>query len=279
MLFAKLRNCRIFRPLQRELVLVGLVLLVALILYRVQPSASVAASSRAAERGRLVFVAEGCLHCHLHYVGPNATDAQKRGLLENQDELHQQRRPVAGESRQGPDLSGVGARRSTLWLKMQLYDPHEVSGGSVMPSYAFLFRNQRGNDLVAYLASLSGSSSEAPTAPQQNWQLSVDTAAANPADGLALYNRYCATCHNADGRTRLRWQTEFIETPALLAAGALRARTGVQAESTGVDHLAQIIKLGIPNSDMAGHEYLSDRDIASLIKWLTWSPASPTTSK
>ena len=61
--------------------------------------------------------------------------------------LRSQRPPLIGNRRQGPDLAEVGGRRSPLWLKVHFFNPPEVSGASIMPSYAFLFRDQRGNDL------------------------------------------------------------------------------------------------------------------------------------
>lgn len=268
---------KIFRHRPRELALTGLVLFVAFVIYRVQPSAPVGASTSAVERGRLVYISEGCIHCHSQYVRPNTADVLMWGPVENLNQIHQQHPPLIGNRRQGPDLAQVGARRSALWLKMHLYDPHEISGSSVMPSFAFLFRDERGNDLVAYLASLRSPGAETRITEEQHWHLpSAALAAANPGDGLALYNRYCATCHNVAGRTRLRWQSDFIESPAILSAGALQSGSSETAESTRVDHLAQIIKFGIPNSDMAGHEYLSDRDIATLGKWLAQNSASPT---
>lgn len=268
---------RAFRHRPRELALTGLVLFVAFVIYRVQPSAPVGASTSAVERGRLVYISEGCIHCHSQYVRPNTADVLMWGPVENLNQIHQQHPPLIGNRRQGPDLAQVGARRSALWLKMHLYDPHEISGSSVMPSFAFLFRDERGNDLVAYLASLRSPVAETRITEEQHWHLPETTVAgANPADGLALYNRYCATCHSAAGRTRLRWQSDFIESPAILSAGALQSGSSETAESTRVDHLAQIIKFGIPNSDMAGHEYLSDRDIASLSKWLAQNSAPPT---
>ena len=161
-------------------------------------------------------------------------------------------------------------RRSALWLKMHLYNPREVSGSSIMPSYASLFRAEKGNDLVAYLASLRGAASSHRKADEPGWHLSAEViAAANPADGQRLYNRYCATCHNASGRTRLKWQSEFIESPAILRAGAM------QIGPAAIDHLAQIIKFGVPDSDMAGHERLPDKDIASLVAWLTQKAQQP----
>ena len=266
----------IFRHRPRELALTAVVLLIALVVYRVQPSALVAASPTAIERGRILYISEGCIHCHSQYVRPNTADVLMWGPVESLDELHRERPPLIGNRRQGPDLMQVGARRSPLWLKMHLFDPTQVSGSSIMPSYAFLFRDERGNDLVAYLASLHGSGAEQHNADEQQWHLpGTAIAAASLADGAQLYSRFCATCHNADGRTRIKWQSEFTESPAILAAGTKIIGGSTAPQSERIDHLAQIIKFGVPNSDMAGHEYLPDKDIASLSSWLAQNSSQP----
>ncbi|HMG86626.1 MAG TPA: cbb3-type cytochrome c oxidase subunit II [Terracidiphilus sp.] len=267
---------KIRRGRPRELALTGVVLLIALVVYRIQPAAPVAASPSAIERGRLVYISEGCIHCHSQYVRPGTADELMWGPVESVDKIHEQRPPLIGNRRQGPDLSQVGVRRSALWLKMHLYNPREVSGASIMPSYAFLFRDGRGNDLVAYLASLHSSETQRHGVDEKQWHLPDDVlASANPAEGPQLYNRYCATCHNASGQTRLKWQSEFIESPAVLTSGPRRSSSTSKPQPAHVDHFAQIIKFGIPNSDMAGHEYLPDKDIASLTLWLAQSTTQP----
>jgi cbb3-type cytochrome oxidase cytochrome c subunit len=266
----------IFRHRPRELALTGAVFLIALAVYRIQPSAPVAASTTAVERGRLVYISEGCIHCHSQYVPPNTADVLMWGPVEGLDELHDESPPLIGNRRQGPDLTQVGARRSALWLKMHLHNPREVSGSSIMPSYAFLFRDERGNDLVAYLGNLHGPATQQHIADGHQWHLPAEAlATATLADGPRLYNRYCATCHNANGRTRLKWQSEFMESPAILYSGAMQIGGSTTLRAARSDHLAQIIKFGIPNSDMAGHEYLPDRDIASLSSWLAKNTAQP----
>jgi len=229
-------------------------------------SVPMAVSQSAVERGRIVYQSEECKRCHSQNNRPDTEGASGRQLAESRDD-HPAR---TGNRTQGPDLSDVGDRRSELWLKMHLYNPREVSGSSIMPPYEFLFRSKKGNNLVAYLANLRNSPNSHRLADQQAWHLSADAvAAADPAEGQKLYNHYCATCHNASGRTRLKWQSEFIESPAVLRAGAMQAQPGA------TDHLAQIIKFGIPDSDMAGHENLPDKAIASLAAWLTQKDTQP----
>jgi cbb3-type cytochrome oxidase cytochrome c subunit len=241
------------RNRQRELVFLTAALSVAVFAQRVQPSALAASSLSPAERGRHVYISQDCARCH--------------------SEPTQLRSAPSGTPHQGPDLSQVGARRSALWLKMHLFDPREVSGSSIMPAYAFLFRNERGNDLVAYLSSLNGPAAEQSITDEKQWHLHADAITqANADDGQHLYSRLCATCHNPEGRTRITWQSSFLEQPAVLAAGALRVAQSASAQSLRFDHLAHIVKFGIPASDMAGHEHLSDKEIASLILWLTQKP-------
>lgn len=251
----------------RVLFIGGLVLLIAgLTLCRGRRLPPAEASSSPAGRGRLVYISQGCIRCHSTHVHPETRDLPMQHQARVANEAHDQH---------APDLSQVGARRSALWLKMHLYDPGEVSGVSVMPSYAFLFRDGRGNDLVAYLSSL-GSGTDERLAQEQGWQLPHGLVAApDTAAGEKLYRTYCATCHSIDGRTRLKWQSEFTESPAILQAGAVHSGESDNPESPRVDHLAQIIKFGIPNSDMAGHENLSDKDIASLSLWLAHNHSQP----
>lgn len=107
-------------------------------------------------RGREVYIAEGCIHCHSQYVRPGTADEDFYGDARPLAELERQRPPLFGNRRQGPDLQNVGARRGADWLRLQLRAPRSVMPGSRMPSYAHLFRagHNEGEALVAYLLSL-----------------------------------------------------------------------------------------------------------------------------
>ena len=105
---------------------------------------------------------------------------------------------------------------------------------------------------------------------KRRWHLSQPAITeASAIDGERLYLQYCATCHNPNGTTRRAWQSNFIEEPAVLPAGAFKSPNSAGSVTSRLDHLAQITKFGIPGSDMAGHEYLSDKEIASIALWLT----------
>lgn len=267
---------KLIRKRRPELALTAAVLLVAFCVYRMMPAARAAAPLTAVERGRQVYISEGCISCHSQYVRPDTRDVLLWGPAESLEEIRLQRPPLIGNRRQGPDLAEVGGRRSPLWLKAHFFNPAEVSGASIMPSFAFLFQDDRGNDLVAYLASLRGHGAQQHIAEEMQWRPSPAAAAeANVTEGERLYKRYCATCHNSGGRTRQSWQSSFKRLPPDFTTGPFFHLQFSDPGLLPLDRLAQIAKFGLPGTDMPGHEYLNDSQIASISLWLSQNMARP----
>ena len=261
---------------RREVALTAFVALAAFALNRTYLEANTSPQLTQVERGRQVYISEGCIHCHSQYVRPDSPDVLMWGPAETMQQLRLQHPPLIGNRRQGPDLSQVGGRRSALWLKAHFYDPAEVSGSSIMPTFNMLFRDQRGDDLVAYLASLQGPGTAEHAAGQRLWQPSADAVRhADSALGQRLFQRDCATCHAADGRTRRIWQSAFKRQPPDLAVGPYFYLPPSSPPADRIQRLAQIAKFGIPETDMPGHEYLSDNQIASIALWLSQTIARP----
>lgn len=256
----------LLRNRTREVALTGAVLGAAFLLHRAAGAHVAALQLSPAEEGRRVYISEGCIHCHSQYVRPNSADVVLWGPVEPAEAFHQQRPPLIGNRRQGPDLTQVGARRSAWWLKAHLLAPSVLSPGSVMPSYAFLFRDGRGDQLVSYLVSLQSAHLDQQRALQRAWQ-PASTSAASAAEGEQLYTRLCATCHEATGAARQRWPGEFTRQPPSLMQSKF--------EHSSKLPLASIVKFGIPGTNMPGHEYLTDQQIASLVLWLARNRVQP----
>jgi len=111
------------------------------------------------QRGRQVYIAEGCINCHSQYIRPNTPDVLLWGPVQTLADLRAQRPPLIGNRRQGPDLSNVALRRSPRWLRAHQINPAALSHNSIMPPYSYLFREPdgtttRGDDLIAYLETL-----------------------------------------------------------------------------------------------------------------------------
>jgi cbb3-type cytochrome c oxidase subunit II len=252
----------------REVAALGAFAVIALALARINPTHSAEQPLSALERGRRVYISEGCINCHSQYVRPNTLDVLMWGPVVSLAEVHQQKPPLIGNRRQGPDLTQVGVRRSRLWLKAHLIDPAEVSGRSVMPSFGFLFNDERGDDLVAYLASLHTGDVIAHHVQEQTWKPSPTALMrANAAEGAAIYRTFCSTCHDAGGATRQKWAASFTRVPADLKTGPFRYVRDGDANARA-QQIAHIAKFGIAGTDMPGHEYLDDEQIASVSLWL-----------
>ena len=118
--------------------------------------------------------------------------------------------------------------------------------------------------------SLRGPGGEAQRALQRAWQPSPAAwQAASLEQGRQLYRRFCATCHQAQGATRLAWQGDYARRPTDLATGPYRDLDPMEAPDQRRAHLARIAKYGISSTDMPGHEYLPDENLASLALWLS----------
>jgi cytochrome c oxidase cbb3-type subunit 2 len=265
---------RILSHRRRELVLTFSVVLMAFILNYILKPGDAQFQLSQIERGRQVYISEGCINCHSQYVRPNSPDVSMWGPARSLEELHSERPPLIGNRRQGPDLSNIGGRRSPLWLKLHFLNPPEVSGASIMPSYAFLFRDRRGDDLVSYLQSLHGSALPEHRIEEVNWRPSSSAlATANIVDGARSFHRYCATCHEAGGQTR--WAAGFKRLPPDLTVGPYLHLSLSGDLAQRQEQLARIIKFGIHGTDMPGHEYLSENEIASIAFWLSQQIRQP----
>ena len=95
--------------------------------------------SKEAQRGREIYLAEGCGTCHTQFVRAQPVDAPYgRGSVAGDYALEAP--PLLGTQRTGPDLSNVGKRQpSEVWNLIHLYNPRAVVKTSVMPSYPWLF--------------------------------------------------------------------------------------------------------------------------------------------
>jgi cytochrome c oxidase cbb3-type subunit 2 len=98
--------------------------------------------AQALRDGRDLYISEVCWHCHSQYVRPVANEAQRFGpvQLADHDNNELQRPQLWGTRRVGPDLTHEGRKRSNDWHVAHFWNPDDVSPGTVMPRYRWLFR-------------------------------------------------------------------------------------------------------------------------------------------
>ncbi|MGZ8940553.1 MAG: cbb3-type cytochrome c oxidase subunit II, partial [Limisphaerales bacterium] len=246
---------------RREISYAAGVLAAAAIANMLLPQAKATAPSKV-ERGRAIYIAEGCINCHSQFVRPHSTDELFWGPYQPLERLTTNNPPLFGNRRQGPDLLNIGNRRSRAWLEFHFKAPRELSPGSSMPSYEHLFRDARGSALLDYLVSLKSDE----TRPVGDWRPDFDTV--GRSDSGAVYQEHCAVCHGHSAAARPRFPAEFQRVPPdLFATNLTFAPTALPAR-VRVEQMARIIKFGLPGTDMPGHEYMPDQDMIALARYL-----------
>ncbi len=219
------------------------------------------------DHGRAVYISEGCINCHSQYIRPNSTDVLMWGPTQDVEAIRREKPPLIGNRRQGPDLSEVGSRRSLLWLRIHFMNPRDVSYDSIMPQYSYLFRDERGDALIAYVASLrTAQSAEHLRRVASEWKPALtEPTSSDIVVGARLFGHYCATCHLPNGKVRKKWSPFFKRLPPDLGTDTLLYVPGPDTgQNIRQAKIAQIIKFGLPGTDMPGHEYLPDADIEAI---------------
>lgn len=117
------------------------------LLREIQAAPGLEPYTEAEQRGRAVYVENGCVYCHSQQVrDPAFTTDSARGWGERAtvpgdyvfDEPH-----LLGTMRTGPDLVNVGARLpDRSWHLIHLYAPRSVVPWSIMPGFPYLFEEK-----------------------------------------------------------------------------------------------------------------------------------------
>jgi len=150
------------------------------------------------DQGRQVYINEGCIHCHSKYVRPGSRDELFWGPVRELEKVREEQPVLIGNRRQGPDLMQVGLRRSRGWMKQHFIDPQSLEPKSTMPNYAYLFDDDRGDALLAYLRDYDSADLGKRVVDVQKWQLPEGVKSSGK--GESLFAEHCATCHGAKGR-------------------------------------------------------------------------------
>jgi cytochrome c oxidase cbb3-type subunit 2 len=109
----------------------------------IKPPKGLKPYTSAQQRGRDVYVANGCVYCHSQQprdrnVGPDLARGWGRASVPADyiyDKPH-----LLGSMRTGPDLFNIGARQpSKDWHLGHLYQPRAYVPGSIMPAYPYMF--------------------------------------------------------------------------------------------------------------------------------------------
>jgi cytochrome c oxidase cbb3-type subunit 2 len=93
------------------------------------------------QRGRDLYIREGCYTCHSQMIRPFRDEDMRYGHYSLAAESKYDHPFQWGSKRTGPDLARVGGKYSNAWHTQHLVNPREVVPESIMPNYPWLLRN------------------------------------------------------------------------------------------------------------------------------------------
>lgn len=92
--------------------------------------------------GRDLYIREGCYLCHSQTVRPMTHEVLRYGKASDAAEFVYDHPFQWGSKRTGPDLARVGGKYPDMWHYRHFFEPREVTAGSIMPRYTWLFDNK-----------------------------------------------------------------------------------------------------------------------------------------
>ncbi len=106
------------------------------------------------QRGRDIYIREGCFLCHSQMIRPFRDEQMRYGHYSLAAESQYDHPFQWGSKRTGPDLARVGKKYSNEWQVQHLLDPKSLVPESVMPRYPWLMSPLDTSDLEGRLAAL-----------------------------------------------------------------------------------------------------------------------------
>ncbi len=107
------------------------------------------------QRGRDIYIREGCYNCHSQMIRPFRDEWLRYGHYSLAAESKYDHPFQWGSKRTGPDLARIGGKYSNEWHAQHLVAPRSVVPESIMPNYPWLLeRDLDLSDLEARLRAL-----------------------------------------------------------------------------------------------------------------------------
>ena len=98
--------------------------------------------------GRDIYIREGCYTCHSQMIRKLSDEYLRYGKVSEATEFIYDRPFQWGSRRIGPDLHRLGGKYPHSWHYRHMLDPREVTPGSIMPPYPWLFRKKTGYQML-----------------------------------------------------------------------------------------------------------------------------------
>jgi cytochrome c oxidase cbb3-type subunit I/II len=98
--------------------------------------------------GRDIYIREGCYTCHSQMIRSLPDEILRYGKASQASEFIYDAPFQWGSRRIGPDLHRLSGKYPDSWHFRHMLDPREVTPGSIMPEYTWLFKKKTGFNIL-----------------------------------------------------------------------------------------------------------------------------------
>lgn len=245
----------------------------------------VAQYSEQEARGRQVYIREGCWYCHSQYIRPVAGESLRWGPVSQPGEHVFDRPHLLGTRRIGPDLTRIGRKYGDDWHIAHFWNPREVVGNSIMPSFPWLFEknekqetvlNADGKALVSYIQRMGTNIGdwrerfESTTVLQGTQkEFLVNNKETLFLEGKKVYEKQCLGCHGSKGDVEGPSARFLNPKPRDFTKGVFKFRSTPGKDSLPTDSdLYHTLRHGLWGTSMPAWYSLKDEEIYAVIQYI-----------
>jgi cytochrome c oxidase cbb3-type subunit II len=133
-----------------------------------KPSAIFRARTPLEEKGRILYISNGCTYCHTQFIRNIDWGLGAERVARSGDYVAEQPH-LLGSERTGPDLSQEGGEHPDDWHRAHYTNPRYVRPESIMPSFGYLSKDEI-FALIAYKQALGFKDADFRVDRQRLWK-------------------------------------------------------------------------------------------------------------
>ncbi len=235
------------------------------------------------ERGRKVYIREGCWYCHSQYVRPVTGEDRRWGPPSQEGEYAYDVPHLFGTRRIGPDLTREGGRVSDDWHYAHFFNPRAVTPDSIMPRFPWFFNGADAagrpvptEDAVALVAYVQKLGTNLGRWRKDFYYLEsgsqVPSGLSSPDGGIGqgriVYARRCAGCHGDAGDGKGSAAVFLTTKPRVFKDGIFEFRSTPSGSLPTDSDLYRTISMGVRGTAMPSWHELSEMDRLVVIQYI-----------
>ncbi|MEW6445280.1 MAG: cytochrome-c oxidase, cbb3-type subunit II [Pseudomonadota bacterium] len=169
------------------------------------------------QRGRDLYIREGCYACHSQMIRPFRDEMLRYGHYSLAAESKYDHPFQWASKRTGPDIARLGGKYSDEWHTQHLIRPQNVVPESIMPPYPWLMQNElKYDDIEARMKALKRTGVPY-SLTEEEYQANVREHGKEMADKLHIPNAKATLEAEAKGRNWDGDKTRITEMDAMVA--------------------------------------------------------------